>query len=162
MHICNRGRVASSASNLNSLLPKSCLQCWNAMLIITLVLALFMSFCILAVEDGLFMGDGSGQGHIPGVLYLLLYFSSASTGLCGLLALSLLRAAPATRPGISKVGLKGCCPSGFRCPPASTHLIQVKWISSGLRVRCAEAGKHLKPAGQRPSRTVCGHPCTRH
>jgi len=50
----------------------------------------------------------------------------------------------------------------------------MKWISSKdcevlqqpandalIWIRCAEAGKHLKPAGQRPSRTDFGHPCSR-
>jgi len=63
-------------------------------------------------------------------------------------------------------------PAGFRCFPASTHLIQMKWISSKdcwvlhkpaddalIWIRCVEAGKHGKPAGQRPSRTDFGHPC---
>ena len=54
--------------------------------------------------------------------------------------------------------------------PYFNQLIQMKWISSKdcevlhepaneslIWIRCAEAGKHLKPAGQRPPRTGCGH-----
>ena len=56
----------------------------------------------------------------------------------------------------------------------SSELLEIKWISSKdcevlhkpandalIWIRCAEAGKHLKPAGQRPSRTDFGHPCSR-
>ena len=67
--------------------------------------------------------------------------------------------------------IEGRCPAGFWCFPASTHLTEMKWISSKdcyvlhkpandalIWFSCVEAGKHLKPAGQRPSRTGCGHP----
>jgi len=51
-------------------------------------------------------------------------------------------------------------PAGFRCFPASTHRIHIKWISSLIVVlhkaakdaliwiRCVGAVKHLKPAGE--------------
>ena len=76
--------------------------------------------------------------------------------------------------GCQTLVLEGCCPAGFRCFPASTHLIQIKWISSKDRyilhkpanealiwIRCVGTGKYLKPAGQRPLRTGVWHPCFR-
>ena len=59
--------------------------------------------------------------------------------------------------GSPKSVLEGRCPAGFACFPAFTHLVLINGhhhLVSG----CAEGGKHLKPAGQQPSRTHFGDP----
>ena len=70
--------------------------------------------------------------------------------------------------------LEGRCPASLRSFPASVHLIQMNgsltdlcrsgWRADGdpfIRMRCVVSGKHLRPAGQQPSRTEFGHPCHR-
>ena len=77
-----------------------------------------------------------------------------------------------SKQGSPTPALEGPWPACLRCFPASAHLIQMNGSPSAshpsrhrsftdplIWLRCAEAGKHQRHAGQRPSKTGVWDPC---